>query len=138
MRHKKEKEIVDEPILPTRKALSLETIQIYLKHREAGVVELAETLNLIYSHPEARCYLSLAKFVNKMLQEIEEYSTGKILTTDKDDKIFERINLFMKALPDYNKTFADGKKVIDKMGITGGEAAEEFSSTDYFEGLSKD
>lgn len=75
------------------------------------------TLLLLSSDLEARMFISTSNVINRICEDMDLLSEGNILRNLKDDKVFERVNLFVRSIPDYSKNVQEGIKRLEQLGM---------------------
>ena len=73
-----------------------------MKLTDSEINELIELKKVIANTDYLNKYLALTKQISIFIKDIHD--SDFTLTSNKDDKIFERIDRFMLNLPDYEKT----------------------------------
>lgn len=81
--------------------------------------EAAKIIEIVYSDPTTRLFLSLAKFVDAACEEIDEIAlAGKIIKgSKKESPEFERINQIVKSFSEYSSVFRSGREAMVKHGL---------------------
>ena len=82
-------------------------------------------LQTIHADPSARLYAALAHVIENICTELYELkSTSIVGSSPKEDKIFERINMLITKLPDYQKASKSGKDSLKDLGLASKEELE--------------
>lgn len=98
-----------------------------LSESHPAVGKALKIMNLVHSDPSLRLYSALAHSIDKICDELYTMQTKNIIgSSPKEDKIFERINVLITKLPDYQKASKAGKETLKTLGLV---AENEMEST---------
>jgi len=88
-----------------------------------------EILKIINGNPENRLFISISRLMSRYCDEIDERVEKKnsILTSEKDEKFFDRIQSLIKEFGKYNEALKSGRNLLQQQEILeGGEKGGNF------------
>lgn len=98
--------------------------------------EAGEELECIYQDSEAMMFSAIQVVIQTLCADLRKIASNGIISEDKDDKNFDRVNNFMKTHSDYIKSIRVGNERLQKIGLK--EKEKESKKGTFFDAKAKE